>query len=108
MLNLIPTYRKSLPYSDDPVKTSHDPRDEEDDDEDSDRLDVVGLDENPSSGPCLSPGKPEFLSESVIRSVTCLMISCSESRCDGRGCSDDISDTDLLLSNDHKMASDML
>ena len=44
-----------MPYSDDLVKTSHDPREEEDDDDDNDRLDVVGLDENASSS--LSPGK---------------------------------------------------
>ena len=44
-----------MSYSDDLVKTSHDPREEEDGDEDNDRLDVVGLDENPSSS--LSPGE---------------------------------------------------
>ena len=47
-----------MSYSDDLVKTSHDPREEEDDDEDNDRLDVVGLDENPSSS--LSPGEMSF------------------------------------------------
>ena len=44
-----------MPYSDDHVKAAHDPREEEDEDEDNDRLDVVGLDENPNS--TLSPGE---------------------------------------------------
>ena len=42
-----------MPYSDDLIKNSHDTREDEDDEDDNDRLDVVGLDENP---PSPSPG----------------------------------------------------
>ena len=45
-------FRKTLPYSsEDVIKSRNESRDEEEEDDDADRLDVVGFDDNSPSSP---------------------------------------------------------